>query len=90
MTFFADRVKDTTTSGKTHEAFVEAAMGRDRDHPLPDGTLQAKFRDCAGQVLAEDVAMGLERGILSLDRGATIGGISSAIAGGVDARRPAA
>jgi len=38
------------------EHFVDRPLGRDRDHPLPAGTLEAKFRDCASLVLdAESV-----------------------------------
>jgi hypothetical protein len=43
----------TTASGEAHEHFVDRPLGRDRDHPLPEGTLQAKFRDCARRALDE-------------------------------------
>lgn len=48
---FYARVRVTTTDGRQLEAFVDAPTGRDRDHPLPPGTLEAKFADCAGLAL---------------------------------------
>jgi 2-methylcitrate dehydratase PrpD len=48
---FYCRVKITTTAGETFEHFVDRPIGRDRDHPLPAGALEAKFRDCAKIVL---------------------------------------
>src|SRR5215475_6058867 len=48
---FYARVRVTTTAGEAFEHFVEAALGRDRNHPLPTGTLEAKFRDCARRAL---------------------------------------
>jgi 2-methylcitrate dehydratase PrpD len=50
---FYARVRVTTASGEAHEHFVDRALGRDRDHPLPEGTLEAKFRDCARRALDE-------------------------------------
>jgi len=48
---FYCRLKITTTAGETFEHFVDRPVGRDRDHPLPPGALEAKFRDCAKTVL---------------------------------------
>ncbi len=48
---FYCRLKITTTAGETFEHFVDRPVGRDRDHPLPAGALEAKFRDCAKIVL---------------------------------------
>ena len=48
---FYARLRVTTASGETHEHFVDRPLGRDRDHPLPQGTLEAKFRDCARRAL---------------------------------------
>jgi 2-methylcitrate dehydratase PrpD len=50
---FYARLRVTTTAGETHEHFVDRPLGRDRDHPLPQGTLEAKFRDCARRALDE-------------------------------------
>jgi len=48
---FYCRLKITTTAGETFEHLVDRPVGRDRDHPLPPGALDAKFRDCAKTVL---------------------------------------
>ena len=39
--------KITTTAGESVRAFQDRPIGRDKDHPLPAGALEAKFRDCA-------------------------------------------
>ena len=44
---FYCRLKITTTSGELFEYFQDRPLGRDQDHPLPTGALEAKFRDCA-------------------------------------------
>ena len=51
---FYARVRVTTTAGQAFEHFVDRPLGRDRAHPLPAGTLEAKFRDCASIVLAPE------------------------------------
>jgi 2-methylcitrate dehydratase PrpD len=48
---FYCRLKVTTTAGEIFEHVVDCPVGRDRDHPLPAGALEAKFRDCAKIVL---------------------------------------
>jgi 2-methylcitrate dehydratase PrpD len=48
---FYARLRVTTTAGTTFEHFVDTPLGGDRTHPLPPGTLAAKFRDCAGLAL---------------------------------------
>lgn len=48
---FYCRLRITTTAGEVLEHFVDRPVGRDRDHPLPPGALEAKFRDCAKTVL---------------------------------------
>src|SRR5262245_35000818 len=48
---FYARLCRTTTSGEAYEHFVDAPHGRDRAHPLPERTLEAKFRDCAQRAL---------------------------------------
>src|SRR5262249_1827273 len=64
---FYARVRVTTASGDTHEHFAERALGRDRDHPLPEGTLEAKFRDCAQRALDEASTEQVLRLISTLD-----------------------
>lgn len=53
---FYATVQLTTRDGTVHEAHVDRPIGRDRNHPLPPGALEDKFRDCAGQVLAPEIA----------------------------------
>jgi len=64
--FFAD-VQVVTTDGQTFSAYVDRPLGRDRDHPLPAGALEAKFRDCAGIVFEPAAVAELEAGLLSLE-----------------------
>jgi 2-methylcitrate dehydratase PrpD len=44
---FHARLRIVTASGQKFEHVVDRALGRDGDHPLPHGMIQAKFRDCA-------------------------------------------
>ena len=48
---FYARVRVTTTAGEAFDHFVDAPLGRDRAHPLPERTLELKFRDCAHRAL---------------------------------------
>lgn len=48
--FFAE-VSVTLRDGRTLTKWVDRPVGRDRDHPLPEGALVAKFRDCAARAL---------------------------------------
>jgi 2-methylcitrate dehydratase PrpD len=63
--FFAD-VAVTLTDGRVVTAYVDRPLGRDRDHPLPEGALEAKFVDCAAQVLTLPVAERLRDALLRL------------------------
>ncbi len=53
--FFAE-LRVTTTAGKVFDRRIERPLGRDREHPLPQGALEAKFLDCAGRALTRDSA----------------------------------
>ncbi|WEX10654.1 MmgE/PrpD family protein [Chelativorans sp. AA-79] len=64
--FFAE-LRVTTTSGEVLTAHVDRPLGRDRDHPLPPGTLERKFADCAGQVVEPDVARQFAARIFALE-----------------------
>ncbi len=64
--FFA-LVRVTTKAGEVFEHFVDRPMGRDRAHPLPDGALEAKFRDCAQEVQDAASAQALLAAFLDLD-----------------------
>jgi len=58
---FYARVRVTTTAGEAFEHFIDAPHGRDRAHPLPERTLEAKFRDCAQRALDPITAESLLR-----------------------------
>ncbi|MGV8989227.1 MAG: MmgE/PrpD family protein [Cypionkella sp.] len=73
--FFA-LVRITTTDGRVLETYVDRPLGRDRDHRLPDGALEAKFLDCAAQSLTEDSAASVLRSLLAIEQVKDIGAIS--------------
>src|SRR5262245_6376992 len=77
---FYARVRVTTVDGKVVEAFVDRPLGRDRDHPLPLGTLDTKFRDCAGQVLDKEAVAELLDGLRTLECVERIADLSDVIA----------
>ena len=64
--FFAE-LRVTTHDGHSHSAFVDRPLGRDRDHPLPQGALETKFRDCAGMALDGDSVDELHRQLSALE-----------------------
>ncbi len=64
---FYARVKVTTTAGEVLETFVDRPVGRDRDHPLPQGALEAKFRNCAAQTQDDASIERFVQTILALD-----------------------
>ena len=41
----------TTKEGKHLQKFIDAPVGRDKDHPLPENALVQKFYDCCDDVL---------------------------------------
>jgi 2-methylcitrate dehydratase PrpD len=89
---FYARVRVTTTAGQAFEHFVNRPLGRDRAHPLPDGTLEAKFRDCARIVLDAAAAVSVLGLCSALETLADAGDVLEAIAAGaaaepLDARR---
>jgi len=63
--FFAE-VRVALRDGRTLVGKVDRPVGRDRDHPLPEGALVAKFRDCAGRALGVANVEKLIRPLLSL------------------------
>ena len=80
---FYCRLRITTTAGESFEHFVDRPVGRDRDHPLPAGALEAKFRDCAKIVLdAKAVETLLERW-RALETVADVSDVLDVIAAGV-------
>jgi 2-methylcitrate dehydratase PrpD len=76
---FYARVRVATTTGEAFEHVVEAALGRDHDHPLPAGTLEAKFRDCARRVLDPHATEAVLRLCTSLDKLADVGDVLAAM-----------
>jgi 2-methylcitrate dehydratase PrpD len=76
---FYARVRVTTAAGETHEHFVDRPLGRDRDHPLPQGTLEAKFRDCARRALDEASTEEVLRFCSTLDELADAGDVLAAM-----------
>ena len=76
---FYARVRVTMTSGEAFEHFVEAALGRDRDHPLPSGTLEAKFRDCARRALDPQATEAVLQLCTTLDELADAGDVLAAM-----------
>lgn len=49
---FDARLKVTLRDGRVLEAKVDSPLGRTADDPIPTEALNAKFRDCAGRILA--------------------------------------
>src|SRR5712671_2776282 len=89
---FYARLRVTTASGEAHEHFVDRPLGRDRDHPLPQGTLEAKFRDCARRALDEASTEEVLRLCSTLEDLADVGDVLAAMthtrsAEPLDARR---
>ena len=82
--FFA-RVRVTMNSGKTFEHYVDRPLGRDREHPMPSGTLVAKFRDCASTSLDADSADALVRLVADVDNIADVAEVLQVLAAGVRA-----
>jgi 2-methylcitrate dehydratase PrpD len=76
---FYARVRVTTASGETYEHFVDRPLGRDREHPLPEGTLEAKFRDCARRALDGASTEEVLRLCGTLDELADVGDVLSAM-----------
>jgi 2-methylcitrate dehydratase PrpD len=76
---FYARVRVTTAAGETHEHFVDRPLGRDRDHPLPEGTLEAKFRDCARRALDDASTEEVLRLCCTLDELADAGDVLTAM-----------
>ena len=85
--FFAD-VRVTTTDGAVFDAHVDRPLGRDRDHPLPPGALERKFRDCAAIVLAPPAVSALEAAILSLETQKSVADIGRLIREGLRLDQP--
>lgn len=84
--FFA-LVRVTTTAGEVFEQFIDRPLGRDRAHPLPEGALESKFRDCACQVLERPSVEGLLDAIRSLETVKDIRALADLLSPSPSARR---
>ena len=78
--FFAE-VTVCLRDGSTISQRVERPLGRDRDHPLPEGALERKFLDCARLALSETAALALRDALLSLERVSDLRDLSALLAG---------
>jgi 2-methylcitrate dehydratase PrpD len=87
---FYCRLQITTTAGETFEHFVDRPVGRDRDHPLPAGALEAKFRDCTKIVLDDAAVETVLNRCLALETVKDVSEVLDAIAAGVKAPAVAA
>jgi hypothetical protein len=84
--FFA-RLRVATTAGEVFEHYVDRPLGRDRDHPLPEGTLEAKFVDCARIALDPDSTEALVHMCGELETVDDLAAVVDIIAAGVKPRR---
>jgi 2-methylcitrate dehydratase PrpD len=65
---FYAHVEVVTTSGKSLSKSIDRPIGRDRDHPLPEGALERKFMSCTQGHLTPAVQDHLLQQILTLDQ----------------------
>jgi len=80
---FFCRLRITTAGGETVEHLQNRPIGRDKDHPLPPGALEAKFRDCARLVLDAPAIESLVGLVGALETLPDVASVTDAIAGGV-------
>jgi 2-methylcitrate dehydratase PrpD len=81
---FYCRLRLTTASGEVFEHLQDRPIGRDRNHPLPAGALEAKFRDCAQLALAAPAIETLLRDCLALESLPDVAQVLDVIAAGVE------
>jgi 2-methylcitrate dehydratase PrpD len=82
---FFCRLKITTTSGEVLEHLQDRPIGRDKNHPLPPGALEAKFRDCAQRVLEPGAIETVVRQCAALETLPDVSAVPEVIAAGVKA-----
>ncbi len=78
---FYARVRIHLSNGEVIEAYVDRPVGRDRDHPLPDGALEDKFLDCATQVCDRSSSKQLLARLRALDVVEDVASLSSLLSG---------
>ncbi|WP_210496646.1 MmgE/PrpD family protein [Microvirga antarctica] len=76
---FYARVRVTLHSGEKHEMFVDRPVGRDRDHPMPPGALEAKFRDCVAPTMTEEASVQLLRMLMQIENVAAMSAVTDVI-----------
>lgn len=77
--FFAD-VEIDLIDGRTLKAHVDRPLGRDRDHPLPEGALERKFLACTVPTLGSSVAEKLCADLADLRRAPSVAALFSMLA----------
>lgn len=80
--FYAD-VTVVTRDGQEYHHYVDRPVGRDRDHPMPEGALELKFEDCAARLLPRGLAKELTEQLLGMTADDTIREISAKIQSGM-------
>jgi len=80
--FYAD-VTVVTQDGQEFHHYVDRPVGRDRNHPMPEGALEAKFENCAARLLPRDLAKQLTKQLLGINADNTIREISAKIQAGM-------
>jgi len=85
--FYAD-IRVTMADGRVFDAHIDRPLGRDRDHPLPPGALEAKFIGCATQVVDEPTAQMMSAAILDLGALASIRAIGEMMRAGLVLQQP--
>jgi 2-methylcitrate dehydratase PrpD len=56
-------IKLTLRDGRVFSGKLDEALGQSAAHPLPAGSLVAKFQDCAGRILAPDQVLELQESV---------------------------
>ena len=80
---FYCRMRITTAGGEVVEMLQDRPIGRDKDHPLPPGALEAKFRDCARLVLDTQAVEKLVDRFATLEMLPDVAAVLDVIAAGV-------
>jgi len=80
--FYAD-VEITDTDGRVYSQHVDRPLGRDRQHPLPPGTLETKFVDCSNQILKPEHTEALMTRLAGLETETSIRELSSIMESGL-------
>jgi 2-methylcitrate dehydratase PrpD len=83
---FYCRLRITTADGQVVEMLQNRPIGRDKDHPLPPGALEAKFRDCARLALDAKAVETLVGQFATLETLPDMTAVLDTLAGGV--KRP--